>query len=125
MVDFTLWDILRNLIIAAQWTVLLSLIAFVGGTSAAALFLLFPLVNDFRPILYGLVLLIGFLVGLEIPLLIRILKDEFSFGDLVSNVLTYDYIGALAASLRTKRESWERIDQRLLPHHQPLERCFS
>ncbi|MEL6541672.1 MAG: polyamine aminopropyltransferase [Pseudomonadota bacterium] len=75
------------------------LIAFVGGTSAAALFLLFPLVNDFRPILYGLVLLIGFLVGLEIPLLIRILKDEFSFGDLVSNVLTYDYIGALAASL--------------------------
>lgn len=75
------------------------LIALVGGTSAAALFLLFPLVDDFRPILYSLVLLIGFLVGLEIPLLIRILKDEFSFGDLVSNVLTYDYIGALAASL--------------------------
>ena len=75
------------------------IIAAVGGTSAAALFLLFPLVDDFRPILYGLVLLIGFLVGLEIPLLIRILKDEFSFGDLVSNVLTYDYIGALAASL--------------------------
>ncbi len=75
------------------------LIALIGGSSAAALFLLFPLVGDFRPILYGLVLLIGFLVGLEIPLLIRILKDEFSFGDLVSNVLTYDYIGALAASL--------------------------
>lgn len=75
------------------------IIAAIGGTSAAALFLLFPLVDDFRPILYGLVLLIGFLVGLEIPLLIRILKDEFSFGDLVSNVLTYDYIGALAASL--------------------------
>ncbi len=75
------------------------LIALVGGTSAASLFLLFPLVDDFRPILYALVLLVGFLVGLEIPLLIRILKDEFSFGDLVSNVLTYDYIGALAASL--------------------------
>ncbi|MEO0463624.1 MAG: polyamine aminopropyltransferase [Pseudomonadota bacterium] len=75
------------------------IIALVGGASAALLFLLFPLVDDFRPILYGLVLLIGFLVGLEIPLLIRILKDDFSFGDLVSNVLTYDYIGALAASL--------------------------
>jgi len=75
------------------------IIAAIGGTSAASLFLLFPIVDDFRPILYGLVLLIGFLVGLEIPLLIRILKDEFSFGDLVSNVLTYDYIGALAASL--------------------------
>lgn len=75
------------------------IIALVGGTSAAVLFLLFPLVDDFRPILYGLVLMVGFLVGLEIPLLIRILKDQFSFGDLVSNVLTYDYIGALAASL--------------------------
>ena len=31
MVDFTLWDILRNLLLAARWTVLLSLIAFVGG----------------------------------------------------------------------------------------------
>jgi polar amino acid transport system permease protein len=29
--DFTLWDILRNLILAARWTVLLSLAAFVGG----------------------------------------------------------------------------------------------
>ena len=31
MVDFTLWDIVRNLLLAARWTVLLSLIAFVGG----------------------------------------------------------------------------------------------
>lgn len=31
MVQFTLWDILRNLLLAAEWTVLLSLIAFFGG----------------------------------------------------------------------------------------------
>jgi polar amino acid transport system permease protein len=31
MSDFTLWDIARNLIIGARWTVLLSFIAFVGG----------------------------------------------------------------------------------------------
>lgn len=31
MVDFTVWDILRNLLLAARWTVALSLIAFVGG----------------------------------------------------------------------------------------------
>jgi polar amino acid transport system permease protein len=31
MVDFSLWDILRNLLLAARWTVLLSLMAFVGG----------------------------------------------------------------------------------------------
>lgn len=31
MVDFSLWDILRNLLLALRWTVGLSLIAFVGG----------------------------------------------------------------------------------------------
>jgi polar amino acid transport system permease protein len=31
MVEFSLWDILRNLLLAARWTVLLSLIAFIGG----------------------------------------------------------------------------------------------
>jgi polar amino acid transport system permease protein len=31
MVDFSLWDIFRNLLLAARWTVALSLIAFVGG----------------------------------------------------------------------------------------------
>jgi len=31
MVDFSLWDIFRNLLLAARWTLLLSLIAFVGG----------------------------------------------------------------------------------------------
>jgi polar amino acid transport system permease protein len=29
--DFTLWDILRNLLLAARWTVLLSIVAFLGG----------------------------------------------------------------------------------------------
>jgi len=31
MLEFSLWDIFRNLLLAARWTVLLSLIAFVGG----------------------------------------------------------------------------------------------
>ena len=75
------------------------LIAAIGGSSAALLFLLFDRVQDFRLPLYGLVFAIGGLVGLEIPLLMRILKDRLEFGDLVSKVLTFDYIGALAASL--------------------------
>ena len=75
------------------------LIALLGGGSAAALFLLFPLVEHFRVALYGLVLAIGFLVGLEIPLLMRILRDDFDFRQVVSTVLTFDYVGALAASL--------------------------
>nr|WP_315381833.1 polyamine aminopropyltransferase [uncultured Sphingomonas sp.] len=74
------------------------LIAVLGGASAAALFVLFPLVEHFRVALYGLVVGIGFLVGLEIPLLIRILRG-FDFRETVSNVLTFDYVGALVASL--------------------------
>ena len=31
MVEFSLWDILRNLLQAGRWTVVLSLIAFIGG----------------------------------------------------------------------------------------------
>jgi polar amino acid transport system permease protein len=31
VVDFSLWDIVRNLLLAARWTVALSLIAFIGG----------------------------------------------------------------------------------------------
>jgi polar amino acid transport system permease protein len=31
VVDFSLWDIFRNLLLAARWTVALSLIAFIGG----------------------------------------------------------------------------------------------
>jgi spermidine synthase len=75
------------------------MIALLGGWSAAGLFLAYPLADDFRLLLYALVLLIGMLVGLEIPLLIRILRGRFAFRELVSNVLTYDYVGALIASL--------------------------
>lgn len=75
------------------------LIAALGGWSAAGLFVLFPTVEHFHVVLYALVLAIGALVGLEIPLLIRILEHRFAFRELVSNVLTFDYVGALVASL--------------------------
>lgn len=75
------------------------LIALIGGWAAAILFMLFPVVDNFRVALYALVVGIGFLVGLEIPLLMRILKGDFDFRETVSTVLTFDYVGALAASL--------------------------
>ena len=40
MVDFSLWDIFRNLLMAARWTVLLSLVAFAGGGLVALALLL-------------------------------------------------------------------------------------
>lgn len=74
-------------------------VALVGGFSAPILFQTFARTHAFRPALYLVVVAIGVLVGLEIPLLMRILRDRVRFKDLVAQVLTLDYIGALAASL--------------------------
>jgi len=75
------------------------LIALFGGSAAAGLFALFAYVSSFRVLLYAIVLIIGTLVGLEIPLLLRILEGRLHFKDLISKVFTFDYIGALLASL--------------------------
>ena len=74
-------------------------LALVGGLSASLLFVSFAFVQWFQLVLFGSVFVIGTLVGLELPLLMRILKEHLDFSDLVSRVLTFDYIGALLASL--------------------------
>ena len=87
----------RNLIL---WFIKIELmIGLIGGFSSSILFVLFEQVVYFRVILYALVGLTGILIGLEIPILMRMLKDKFEFKDLVSEVFTFDYIGALMASL--------------------------
>ena len=76
------------------------LIALLGGALPAVLFIANATVpGAFRPLLYGMVLAVGTLVGLEIPLVMRILRRDVSLKDLVSQVLTFDYLGALAVSL--------------------------
>lgn len=74
-------------------------VALVGGLTAPMLFRVYTSQGAFRGLLYALVLLIGVLVGLEIPLLIRLLNFSLDLKRLVARVLTLDYIGALAASL--------------------------
>lgn len=74
-------------------------VAVVGGASAPVLFLAFGSVAHFQLVLLGFVAAIGVLVGLELPLLMRLLEGQIAFKDLVSRVLTFDYIGALAAAL--------------------------
>src|SRR5579863_5731498 len=75
------------------------MVGLVGGFSSSLLFLAFAYTQAFRLVLYLVVLLVGTLVGLEIPLLMRILRERFQFRELVSHVLTFDYLGALGASL--------------------------
>jgi spermidine synthase len=85
--------------LAARFVIIELLVGLVGGFSSAILFAAFAYTTSFRIVLYILVGVVGVLVGLEIPLLMRILRDRFDFKDVVAHVLTFDYLGALGASL--------------------------
>jgi spermidine synthase len=74
-------------------------VALLGGLSAPLLFLGFARLDWFNLLLYGLVTAIGILVGLELPLLMRILKDQIEFTHLVSRAMAFDYVGSLVAAL--------------------------
>ncbi|MFL6248851.1 MAG: polyamine aminopropyltransferase [Thermoanaerobaculia bacterium] len=74
-------------------------VALIGGLSAPLLFLGFSRLEWFRLFLYLVVFAIGVLVGLELPILMRILKEHLAFKDLVARVLSFDYIGSLAAAV--------------------------
>ncbi len=76
------------------------LVALVGGFLPSVIFLsnaYLPSATHF--LIYFMVFVVGVLVGLEIPLVMRLLKKNVALKDLVSEVLTYDYLGALAVSL--------------------------
>ena len=73
----------------------------IGGVSATMLMLIFAFSGaPFRTVLYALVMILGLLVGMEIPLVMRILNArQTEFRELIARVLTFDYLGALAVSL--------------------------
>ncbi len=76
------------------------MVALLGGLLPTLLFLVHGfLPGAFQLLLYGLVFAVGVLVGLEIPLVMRMLKRQVELKDLVSQVLTFDYLGALAVSI--------------------------
>jgi len=75
------------------------LLGVVGGFSSALLFIAFAYTQGFQLLMYATVIVIGILVGLEIPLLMRIVRSRYHFRDVVAHVLTFDYLGALGASL--------------------------
>ena len=87
----------RGLIQRFIWIELM--LGVVGGFSSALLMWTFAFTQGFQLVLYALVVIMGILVGLEIPLLMRIVQDRYTFRDVVAHVLTFDYLGALGASL--------------------------
>lgn len=77
------------------------LVGIIGGLSALFLFVAFGFAAaPFRSLLFGLVIITGIIVGMEIPLVMRILNSrKKEFKEVVSDVLTFDYVGALIVSI--------------------------
>ena len=76
------------------------IIALVGGSASIILFITFPFVNVlYSMVMYTLILVIGILVGMEIPILTTLLSQKTSTQVALANVLSIDYLGALIGSV--------------------------
>lgn len=73
--------------------------ALVGGLSTPVLFASFARPSTFLAALYAVVIIQGTLVGLEVPLILRMLKRRVEFRDLVARALAFDYLGSLTAGV--------------------------
>lgn len=75
-------------------------IGLVGGLSSLVMFALDAFAEPlFPPLFYLLCAVIGVMVGIEIPLLIRIVRAGTGVSQAVSAVLALDYVGALVGSI--------------------------
>ena len=75
-------------------------LALIGGLCSISLFLLFPAAPWFYTAAqFGFIFAIGILVGLEIPVLTRVLERGSTTRESLSDVLSLDYIGALGGSV--------------------------
>ena len=76
------------------------ILALVGGICSLALFFTFPYSPGlYQTIMFSFILAIGTLVGLEIPLLTRILMQSSGTRKSIANVMSLDYVGALIGSV--------------------------
>jgi spermidine synthase len=75
------------------------IIGLVGGFATLILFTAYRFTDQFSIALYGLLLFLGTMIGLEVPLLIRVLKDYKALKFSIADVLSFDYMGALGASI--------------------------
>ena len=75
-------------------------ISLIGGISSLLLFIAFPMVRALYDVtMYGLILMIGTLVGMEIPILTAVLAQKHSARDSIANVMSLDYLGALIGAV--------------------------
>lgn len=75
-------------------------IALIGGIASILLFMAFPFARVlYELVMYGLILIIGALVGMEIPVLTTLLAQKDSIRDSIANVMSLDYLGGLMGAV--------------------------
>jgi len=83
-----------------KFLIIETMLGFLGGISALAIYASFAWTASYHTVLYGFAIFIGVLIGLEIPILIRINTDySRSLRVNLSEILCMDYIGALLGAL--------------------------
>ena len=90
-------SIIRDLV--AAFVAIEIAIGAVGGVSAMLLYGIYAWSNLYYPVMLLTIAAIGILVGMELPLLTRILESRSGLRRGISQVMTFDYLGALIASL--------------------------
>ena len=74
-------------------------LSLIGGFSTFILYFAFSLTPYFYLITFILITSLGILIGAEIPILTRIMTPYEELKDALAKVLTFDYLGALIASI--------------------------
>lgn len=74
-------------------------IGLVGGSSAILLYTVFTYTDYYYLAMFAVILFVGACIGLEIPLLTRLVGGYQALKDTLADVLAFDYIGALAGSI--------------------------
>lgn len=84
-----------------DWFVLIEIgVGLVGGVSSLVLFLANLYLEQYQLIMYLEIIIIGTLVGVEIPLLTRIIEaDEENLRVTISSIFSFDYVGGLIGSI--------------------------
>lgn len=84
-----------------RWFLIVEIaLGFAGGFTAMVLYAAFAItLHSYYVVLFSDIILLGTLVGLELPLLLRLSQDYGGLRESVSNVLSFDYVGALVASI--------------------------
>lgn len=82
------------------WFIFIEIVlAIVGGLCVPILYFAYTIEGIYYPVMCVLILIIGALIGLEIPLLTRIMETYYNLKDNISNVLSLDYLGAFLATI--------------------------